>query len=110
LFNQMVVHDHLSSTFAALSDPTRRAILERLAAGETTVGELAEPFPMTTQAISKHLAVLERAGLVERTRSGQLRPSRLRAEPLEEAVQWLLGYRRFWEDGFERMDRRLRDD
>jgi DNA-binding transcriptional ArsR family regulator len=109
LLNHMVVKDDLSSTFAALADPTRRAILERLAAGESTVGELAEPFPVSVQAISKHLAVLERAGLVERTRSGQLRPSRLRAEPMEGAVEWLLGYRRFWEDGFDRLDRRLGD-
>jgi DNA-binding transcriptional ArsR family regulator len=110
LFNHSVVQDRLSATFAALSDPTRRAILDRLAEGETTVKELAAPFPMTIQAVSKHLAVLERAGLVDRGRSGQLRPSRLRAQPLAEAVEWLLGYRRFWEDGFDRMDRRLRDD
>jgi DNA-binding transcriptional ArsR family regulator len=106
----MVVQDHLSTTFAALADPTRRAILDRLADGETTVKELAAPFPMTVQAVSKHLAVLERAGLVERGRAGQLRPSKLRAEPLEEAVEWLLGYRRFWKDGFDRMERRLRDE
>ena len=105
----MVEKDHLSTTFAALADPTRRAILDRLAAGDITVSELAEPFPMTIQAVSKHLAVLERAGLVERSRTGQLRPSRLRAEPMEEAVQWLLGYRRFWEERFDRLDRRLSD-
>jgi DNA-binding transcriptional ArsR family regulator len=105
----MVVSDHLNATFAALADPTRRAILERLAGGEMTVKELAEPFAMTFQAISKHLAVLERAGLVERGQSGQLRPSRLRAQPMEEAVRWLLGYRRFWEERFDRLDQRLGD-
>jgi len=100
----------LDKTFAALADPTRRAILERLAEGEATVSELAEPFPITGQAVSKHLRVLERAGLIERGRDAQLRPSRLRAEPLGGAVEWLERYRRFWEGGFDRMEQRLRDD
>jgi DNA-binding transcriptional ArsR family regulator len=100
--------DELSRTFAALSHPTRRAILDRLASGEATVNELAEPFPVSVQAVSKHVAVLEGAGLVERTRSAQLRPSRLRPAPLLEAVTWLASYRRFWESGFDRMDERLR--
>jgi DNA-binding transcriptional ArsR family regulator len=101
--------DELSTTFAALADPTRRAILERLAEGEATVGELAAPFPITVQAVSKHLRVLERAGLVERGRTAQLRPSRLRGTPLKDAVDWLLAYRRFWESGFDRLEDRLRD-
>ena len=100
--------DQLSATFAALADPTRRAILDRLATGEKTVSELAAPFPMSIQAVSKHLQVLERAGLVERGRAAQLRPSRLRAQPLEEALAWLLSYRRFWETGLDRMEERLR--
>jgi DNA-binding transcriptional ArsR family regulator len=101
--------DQLSATFAALGDPTRRAILERLAAGEASVNELAEPFPMTVQAVSKHLGVLERAGLIERSRTAQLRPSRLRAQALGDAAQWLERYRSFWTDSFEDLDRRLRD-
>ena len=101
--------DQLSATFAALADPTRRAILDRLAGGEATVGELAEPFPITSQAVSKHLAVLERAGLIERGRSAQLRPSRLRGEPLGAASEWLDTYRAFWERGFDRLDARMRD-
>ena len=100
--------DELSSTFAALADPTRRAILRRLADSEATVGELAEPFPITVQAVSKHLRVLERAGLIERGRNAQLRPSRLRGERLKEASDWLSGYSPFWEDSFEQLDRRLR--
>jgi DNA-binding transcriptional ArsR family regulator len=100
--------DQLSATFAALADPTRRAILGRLANGEATVTELARPFPITVQAVSKHLRVLERAGLIERGRTAQLRPSRLRGEPLRDATEWLHAYRRFWEEGFERMDERLR--
>ena len=100
--------DQLSSTFAALSDPTRRAILERLSRGEATVSELAEPFPISVQAVSKHLRVLERAGLVERGRRAQLRPSRLRAAPLRDAADWLHRYRRFWEGSFDRLDDRLR--
>jgi len=101
--------DQLSATFAALGDPTRRAILERLAAGEATVNELAEPFPVTVQAVSKHLQVLERAGLIERRRSAQLRPSRLRGAALGDAVRWLERYRSFWTDSFDDLDRRLRD-
>jgi DNA-binding transcriptional ArsR family regulator len=101
--------DELSSTFAALADPTRRAILARLAAGEATVNELAKPFPITVQAVSKHLKVLERAGLVERSRSAQLRPARLRGDRLEDAVAWLEGYRRFWQGSFDRLDDRLHD-
>jgi|SRR4029453_12667898 DNA-binding transcriptional ArsR family regulator len=100
--------DSLSSTFAALADPTRRAILERLSSGEATVNELAAPFPISVQAVSKHLQVLERAGLIERGRTAQLRPSRLRAAPLGDAASWLESYRRLWEGSFERLDRRLR--
>jgi DNA-binding transcriptional ArsR family regulator len=100
---------HLSATFAALAHPTRRAILERLSEGEATVNELAARFPITGQAVSQHLQVLERAGLIERGRNAQLRPSRLRGEPLQDAVEWLLTYRRFWEDSFDRMEERLAD-
>jgi DNA-binding transcriptional ArsR family regulator len=99
--------DELTSTFAALADPTRRAILARLAEGDATVNELAEPFPISVQAVSKHLKVLERAGLVTRGRSAQLRPSRLQGEPLKEAVDWLEHYRRFWHGSFDRLDERL---
>jgi DNA-binding transcriptional ArsR family regulator len=101
--------DQLSATFAALGDPTRRAILERLAAGEATVNELAEPFPITVQAVSKHLRVLERVGLIERSRDAQLRPSRLRGQALGDAARWLERYRSFWTDSFDDLDRRLRD-
>jgi DNA-binding transcriptional ArsR family regulator len=101
--------DQLSATFAALADPTRRAILARLRDGEATVTELAQPFPISVQAISQHLQVLERAGLIERGRSAQLRPSRLRGEPLKDAAEWLERYRAFWDAGFDRMDARLRD-
>jgi DNA-binding transcriptional ArsR family regulator len=94
-------------TFAALADPTRRAILERLTGGDATVNELAEPFSISVQAISKHLRVLERAGLIERGRAAQLRPSRLRGVRLRDATEWLESYRRFWEDGFDRMGERL---
>jgi DNA-binding transcriptional ArsR family regulator len=100
--------DQLSTTFAALADPTRRAILARLANGEATVSELAEPFPITLQGVSKHLKVLERAGLVARGRSAQLRPSRLQGEALKEAADWLGGYRGFWEGSFDRLDEHLR--
>jgi DNA-binding transcriptional ArsR family regulator len=100
----------LDSTFAALADPTRRAILSRLAEGEATVGELAEPFPISLQAVSKHLKVLESAGLITRGRSAQLRPSRLRGAPLKAAADWLETYRAFWEERFDRLDERLRDD
>jgi len=103
-----VATDQLSSTFAALADPTRREILARLAEGEATVNEIAEPFPITVQAVSKHLKVLERAGLISRGRTAQLRPSRLRGAPLEEATTWLERYRRFWEGSFDRLGERLR--
>jgi DNA-binding transcriptional ArsR family regulator len=101
--------DQLSSTFAALADPTRREILGRLAEGEATVKELAEPFPISVQAVSQHLKVLEQAGLISRGRTAQLRPSRLRAAPLEDAVKWLEKYRPFWEDSFDRLEERLRE-
>ena len=100
--------DQLSSTFAALADPTRRAILGRLAEGDATVNELAEPFPISVQAVSKHLKVLEQAGLITRGRTAQLRPSRLQGAPLKDAVDWLERYRRFWEESFDRLDTRLR--
>jgi DNA-binding transcriptional ArsR family regulator len=103
----MPVDDQLSATFAALAHPTRRAILARLADGEASVNELAKSFPITGQAVSQHLQVLERAGLIERGRTAQLRPSRLVGDPLHDAVEWLLGYRRFWEHGFDRLDERL---
>ena len=96
--------DDLDATFAALADPTRRAILARLAAGEASVTELAAPFAMSQPAISKHLKVLERAGLISRGRDAQRRPCRLEAKPLAEATEWLEGYRRFWEASFERLD------
>jgi DNA-binding transcriptional ArsR family regulator len=92
-----VAVDQLTSTFAALADPTRRAILARLAEGEATVNDLAEPFPITVQAVSKHLKVLERAGLITRGRTAQLRPSRLHAAPLKDAADWLEQYGRFWQ-------------
>jgi DNA-binding transcriptional ArsR family regulator len=101
--------DQLSTTFAALADPTRRAILARLSDGEATVNELAEPFPVTLQAISKHLKVLERAGLIVRGRSAQLRPSRLQADALKEAADWLAGYERFWDESFDRLGEHLRE-
>jgi DNA-binding transcriptional ArsR family regulator len=101
--------DELSTTFAALADPTRRAILARLADGEATVNQLAEPFPVTTQAISRHLKVLERAGLIARGRNAQLRPSRLEGERLKQAAEWLAEYRRFWEESFDRLDEHLRE-
>jgi DNA-binding transcriptional ArsR family regulator len=100
--------DQLSSTFAALAAPTRRAILGRLAEGDATVSELAEPFPISVQAVSKHLKVLERAGLITRGRTAQLRPSRLRGARLGDAAAWLEEYRRFWEGGFDRLEQRLR--
>jgi len=100
----MTTSQHLDSTFAALADPTRRAILARLASGEASVTELAEPFAMTQPAISKHLKVLERAGLISRGRDAQRRPRRLEAKPLAEATEWLEDYRRFWEQSFQRLD------
>jgi DNA-binding transcriptional ArsR family regulator len=102
-----VAEDYLSSTFAALADPTRRAILARLAAGEATVNELAEPFDISLPAVSRHLKVLERAGLITRSRRAQWRPCRLEAEPLEDAAYWLGQYRRFWEERFDRLDEHL---
>lgn len=99
--------DDLSATFAALADPTRRAILARLAQGEATVTELAAPFPITVQAVSQHLRVLERAGLIERGRSAQLRPSRLRGARLRDVAEWLEDYRGFWEQSFDALERRL---
>jgi DNA-binding transcriptional ArsR family regulator len=96
--------DELSMTFAALADPTRRAILERLRIGEATLGELAEPFDMSLQAVALHLKVLERSGQITRSRAAQTRPARIAPGPLEGAAQWLLRYREFWEGSFERLD------
>jgi DNA-binding transcriptional ArsR family regulator len=96
--------EQLDATFAALADPTRRAILARLASGEASVGELAEPFAMSQPAISKHLKVLERAGLISRGRDAQRRPRRLEAKPLAEATEWLAAYRQFWESNYQRLD------
>ena len=96
--------DRLDATFAALADRTRRAILARLASGDASVTELAEPFAMSQPAISKHLKILERADLVSRGRDAQRRPSRIAARPLAEATEWLEGYRRFWEQSYERLD------
>ena len=106
---RMTNADRLSTTFAALADPTRRAILARLSRGEATVTELAEPFDMSMPAISKHLKVLERAGLIERGREAQWRPCRLRAGPLREADDWIEQYRRFWEESFDKLDEYLRE-
>lgn len=103
-----MTQDNLSATFAALADPTRRAILARLASGETSVTELAEPFAMSLPAVSKHLKVLERAGLIERTRDAQLRPCRIAPAPLKEATDWLEQYRRHWEQSFDRLDSYLK--
>jgi DNA-binding transcriptional ArsR family regulator len=101
--------DHLSHTFAALADPTRRAILARLASGEASVTELAEPFEMSMPAISKHLKVLERAGLIARSREAQWRPCQLKARPLKDIAAWVEHYRRFWEESFDRLDDYLRE-
>jgi DNA-binding transcriptional ArsR family regulator len=103
-----MVADQLSSTFAALADPTRRAILARLKQGETSVTELAKPFDMSLPAISKHLKVLQRAGLIERSRHAQLRPCRLQAEALLSAGDWIEEYRKFWEESFDRLGDYLR--
>ena len=100
----MSVSAPLDATFAALADPTRRAILARLALGEATVGDLAEPFAMSQPAISKHLKVLERAGLVRRGRDAQRRPCRIEAAPLAEACGWIEGYRKLWDGNFRRLD------
>jgi DNA-binding transcriptional ArsR family regulator len=99
--------DPLSRTFAALADPTRRGILARLADGEATVNELAAPFPITVQAVSRHLKVLEQAGLITRERSAQRRPSRLETARLKDVDEWVETYRRLWEAGFDRMEQRL---
>lgn len=99
--------DRLSAIFGALADPTRRAILKRLMSGEAPVSELAEPFRMTTRAVSKHIAVLEAAGLVTRVRDAQRRPSRIRAEPLAEIDEWLQAYRSLWAGRFQRLGARL---
>jgi DNA-binding transcriptional ArsR family regulator len=113
IYNRMVVKpvgyamtssDRLDATFAALADPTRRAILARLASGEASVLELAEPFEMTQPAISKHLKVLERAGLISRSRDAQRRPRRLEAKPFAEATEWLEKYRKIWAGNFQRLD------
>jgi DNA-binding transcriptional ArsR family regulator len=96
--------DRLTTTFAALADPTRRAILARLVAGEASVTELAEPFAMSMPAVSRHLKVLEHAGLIARGREAQWRPCRLQAEPLRDVADWIEHYRRFWEESFDRLD------
>jgi len=101
--------DRLSATFSALADPTRRAILARLALGEASVNALAEPFDMSLPAVSKHLKVLERAGLIARGREAQWRPCRLKAAPLRDATGWLERYRQFWEQSFDRLDEYLRE-
>jgi DNA-binding transcriptional ArsR family regulator len=106
---QHTMTDRLSTTLAALADPTRRAILARLAAGEATVGELARPFAMSLPAVSKHLGVLERAGLIARGRSAQWRPCRLEPEPLREVADWIDRYRRFWDASLDRLDDYLRE-
>lgn len=100
--------DQMSSTFAALADPTRRAILARLALGETSVTEIAAPFEMSMPAISRHLKVLEKAGLISRGREAQWRPCKLKAEPLKQASDWLEEYRNFWEQSFDRLDEYLK--
>ncbi len=104
----MALPNRLTTTFAALADPTRRAILARLVSGEASVTELAEPFDMSLPAVSKHLKVLERAGLIARGREGQWRPCRLEAGPLKEVSDWVEHYRRFWEQSFDRLDEYLR--
>ncbi len=101
--------DRISSTFAALADPTRRAILARLADGEASVTELAEPFAMTMPAVSKHLKVLERAGLIARSRDAQWRPCRLEPTPLKEVADWVGEYRQHWEERFDRLDQYLKE-
>ena len=101
---ELLGNEQLDATFAALADPTRRAILKRLASGQASVNQLAEPFAMTQPAISKHLKVLERAGLISRGRDAQRRPCRLEAKRLAQANEWLENYRQFWEGSFERLD------
>jgi DNA-binding transcriptional ArsR family regulator len=104
-----MTQDHLSTTFAALADPTRRAILARLASGEASVTELSEPFAMSMPAISRHLKVLEHAGLIARGREAQWRPCRLEAGPLKDVASWVDHYRSFWEQSFDRLDDYLRE-
>ncbi|HZZ29981.1 MAG TPA: metalloregulator ArsR/SmtB family transcription factor [Pirellulales bacterium] len=104
-----MIADPLSTTFAALADPTRRAILARLSKGATSVTKLAEPFRITLPGISKHLKVLERAGLIARDRKAQWRPCRLRAKPLKNVADWVERYRRFWEESFDRLDEYLQE-
>jgi DNA-binding transcriptional ArsR family regulator len=106
---QYQMPDHLSTTFQALADPTRRAILARLALGEISVSELAAPFEMSLPAVSKHLKVLERAGLIERGREAQWRPCKLTPAPLHDAAQWIEHHRRLWEERFDRLDAYLND-
>jgi DNA-binding transcriptional ArsR family regulator len=101
--------DRLSETFSALADPTRRAILARLASGEATVTELAEPFAMSLPAVSKHLKVLQRVGLIARSREAQWRPCRLQPEPLKDIADWVEHYRRFWEESLDRLDEYLKE-
>jgi DNA-binding transcriptional ArsR family regulator len=101
--------DALSTTFAALADPTRRAILARLAGGEASVKELAEPFAMTAPAVTKHLKVLQRAGLISQGRKAQWRPCRLEGKPLREVADWIENYRRFWDESFDRLDDYLKE-
>jgi DNA-binding transcriptional ArsR family regulator len=105
--NMPATEDPLTATFSALADPTRRAILARLTQGEATVNDLASPFPISKQAVSQHLKVLERAGLITRSRSAQLRPSRLKGARLKDAADWLERYRPFWDERFDRLDARL---
>jgi DNA-binding transcriptional ArsR family regulator len=104
IVNQDPAADRLSSTFAALADPTRRAILARLTAGEASVGALAEPFAISLPAVSRHLKVLERAGLIARGRRAQWRPCRLDAAPIQEVAAWAGGFRQFWDESFEKLD------
>jgi DNA-binding transcriptional ArsR family regulator len=104
------VEDQLTLTFAALADPTRRAILAKLADGEATVNEIAEPFPISLQAVSKHLKVLEKAGLIARGKDRQLRPSRIQGTALKDAAQFLEDYRRFWDESFDRLGEFLMED
>src|ERR1700692_3718503 len=103
----MAAEDHLSATFSALADPTRRAILARLSLGEASVNELAEPFEMSLPAVSRHLKVLERAGLISRSRTAQWRPCKLKPEQLKGAAEWIDAYRQFWEESFARFDEYL---
>ncbi|HWI21453.1 MAG TPA: metalloregulator ArsR/SmtB family transcription factor [Baekduia sp.] len=104
-----MANDELSDTFAALADPTRRAMLARLARGEASVNELAEPFDMSLQAVSKHLKVLENAGLVTRTANGQTRPARIEGAPMKDAAEWLDGYSQFFEGSFDKLAKRLQE-